>query len=248
MTNPLSISRNGILSLAICAGIGLSTLTTEAQARQCMTNKSYGNMGHMGSYGPRYYPPMQQHGYGHHGHHGMYSHMKKHSTHGGYGHPGGYGQSTGSYGSDNGKTEQAPETGKQTGATGAAGSGPDIIETAAAAQNFKTLIRAAEAAGLYDVLRGDGPFTVFAPSDAAFENLPDGTLEALLADREKLTAVLTYHVVPERLTAADLIQRREFTTVQGQKLSLDRLSVASADIEASNGIIHVIDTVLIPAQ
>ena len=248
MTNPVSITRNGILSLAICAGLGLSTLTTEADARQCMTNKSYGKMSHMGSYGPRYYPPMQQHGYGHHGHHGMYSHMKKHSTHGGYGHPGGYGQSTGSYGSDSKKSEQAPGTGRQTGAAGAGGPGLDIIETAAAAQNFNTLIRAAEAAGLYDVLRGDGPFTVFAPSDAAFENLPAGTVEALLADREKLTAVLTYHVVPERLTAADLVQQREFTTVQGQKLSLDKLSVASADIEASNGIIHVIDTVLIPEQ
>ena len=247
MTNPLSITSNGILSLAICAGLGLSTLTTEAQARQCMS-KSYGQTGHMGPYGPRYYPPMQQHGYGHRGHHGMYSYMNRRGADGGYGHSGSYGQSTGSYGSNSGETEQAPDTGKQTGATGAAGSGPDIIETAAAAQNFKTLIRAAEAAGLYDVLRGDGPFTVFAPSDAAFENLPEGTLEALLADREKLTAVLTYHVVPERLTAADLVQQREFTTVQGQKLSLDKLSVASADIEASNGIIHVIDTVRIPEQ
>jgi uncharacterized surface protein with fasciclin (FAS1) repeats len=98
------------------------------------------------------------------------------------------------------------------------------------------------------VLRGDGPFTVFAPSDAAFDNLPDGTLEALLADREKLVAVLSFHVVPERLTAADLLQQREFTTVQGQRLSLDKLSVASADIKASNGMIHVINEVLIPEQ
>jgi uncharacterized surface protein with fasciclin (FAS1) repeats len=178
----------------------------------------------------------------------MQNYKGMHGKHGGYGASGDYSKSDSAYGKDRRKTEQPAAVENNAGTANSAASGLDIIETAAAAQNFKTLISAAEAAGLYDVLRGDGPFTVFAPSDAAFENLPDGTVEALLADKEKLTAVLTYHVVPERLTAADLVQQRELTTVQGQKLSLDKLSVASADIEASNGIIHVIDTVLIPAQ
>ena len=123
-----------------------------------------------------------------------------------------------------------------------------VVDIIVGSPNHNTLEAALIAADLVEALSGDGPFTVFAPTDDAFAALPEGTLEALLADREKLTAVLSYHVVPERLTAADLVQQREFTTVQGQKLTLDKLSVASADIEASNGIIHVIDTVLIPAQ
>ena len=253
MTHSINSLRNSMLSVAICAGLGLATLPTETQARYCMMNKPQGHMGHMNYYGPYYNKPMMQHGYGHH-HHGMHSHKVMHGKHGGYGKSGSYseygsyGESASSYGGESAKTSQAPEPVNNSGKMGSDTSGPDIIETAAAAQNFKTLIRAAEAAGLYDVLRGDGPFTVFAPSDAAFDNLPDGTLEALLADREKLVAVLSFHVVPERLTAADLLQQREFTTVQGQRLSLDKLSVASADIKASNGMIHVINEVLIPEQ
>ena len=248
MTETTRITRHGILGLAMCAGLGLATLTTQAQAKHCMMNKPYGQTGYMGAYGPHHYTPMKKHGYGNHGYHGMHKYKDMHGKHGGYGAYGSYGESASAYGKESRKTEQ-PAAAASSGHTASSdASGLDIIETAAAAQNFSTLIRAAEAAGLYDVLRGDGPFTVFAPSDAAFENLPAGTVEALLADREKLTAVLTYHVVPERLTAADLVQQREFTTVQGQTLSLDKLSVALADIEASNGIIHVIDTVLIPAQ
>lgn len=110
------------------------------------------------------------------------------------------------------------------------------------------LIKAVVEADLYDTLRSDGPFTVFAPTDAAFDKLPAGTLDGLLADKEKLAAVLSYHVVPGRVTAADILQQRELKTVQGQTVSIDSLSVVSADIETSNGIVHVIDSVLIPAM
>jgi uncharacterized surface protein with fasciclin (FAS1) repeats len=89
---------------------------------------------------------------------------------------------------------------------------------------------------------------VFAPTDAAFDKLPAGTLDGLLADKEKLAAVLSYHVVPGRVTAADILQQRELKTVQGQTVSIDSLSVVSADIETSNGIVHIIDSVLIPAM
>jgi uncharacterized surface protein with fasciclin (FAS1) repeats len=124
----------------------------------------------------------------------------------------------------------------------------NILETAAAAGNFNTLIKAVLTADLYDTLRDGGPFTVFAPTDAAFEKLPAGTLDDLLADKGRLVSVLTYHVVPGRLTAADILQQRELQTVQGQNLSIGSLSVVNADIETSNGIVHVIDSVLIPGS
>lgn len=124
---------------------------------------------------------------------------------------------------------------------------PDIIETATAAGDFNTLIKAVVAADLYDTLRGKGPFTLFAPTDAAFAKLPDGMLDELLADKDLLIAVLSYHVVPERLTAADLLQQREFKTVQGQTLSINDLNVVSADMETTNGIVHVIENVVVPS-
>jgi uncharacterized surface protein with fasciclin (FAS1) repeats len=131
-------------------------------------------------------------------------------------------------------------------AHGASAAKADILETAAATRNFATLIDAAEAAGLTATLKGKGPFTIFAPNDAAFAKLPEETLEALLSDRPWLVDLLSYHVVPGRLTAADLLQQREVKTLQGQTLSIDRLEVAQADIEAANGVIHVIQTVLVP--
>ena len=124
---------------------------------------------------------------------------------------------------------------------------PDIIETATAAGDFNTLIKAVVAADLYDTLRGKGPFTLFAPTDAAFAKLPDGMLDELLADKDMLIAVLSYHVVPGRLTAADLLQQREFKTVQGQTLSINDLNVVSADMETTNGIVHVIENVVVPS-
>lgn len=132
----------------------------------------------------------------------------------------------------------------------------DIVDTAVAAGDFTTLVTAVQAAGLVDTLKGEGPFTVFAPTDEAFAKLPEGTLEALLQDKEKLTAILTYHVVPGRVMAADVVNLNSAKTVQGQSVPIstaDGVQVGSAnvvktDIVTSNGVIHVIDTVLIPSE
>ncbi len=130
----------------------------------------------------------------------------------------------------------------------------DIVDTAVSAGSFTTLVKAVEAAGLVETLKGDGPFTVFAPTDEAFAKLPAGTIEALLEDKEKLVAVLTYHVVPGKLMAADVVNKTSVTTVQGSDISIDTSSgvkvdnanVVKTDIETSNGVIHVIDTVILP--
>jgi uncharacterized surface protein with fasciclin (FAS1) repeats len=135
----------------------------------------------------------------------------------------------------------------------------DIVAVAVEAGSFQTLVAAVKAAGLVEVLQGEGPFTVFAPTDEAFEKLPPGTVEALLADREKLTAVLTYHVVPGRIPASAVVEagRASPATVQGQKLDVrvvdgkvrvDGATVIMADVAASNGVIHVIDTVILPKE
>jgi uncharacterized surface protein with fasciclin (FAS1) repeats len=133
----------------------------------------------------------------------------------------------------------------------------DIVDTAVAAGSFSTLVKAVQAAGLVDTLKGLGPFTVLAPTDDAFKKLPAGTLEAVLADKAKLTAILTYHVVAGKVMAADVVglNGKTATTVQGGTLAIDTTNgvkvgaatVTKADIACSNGVIHVIDTVLIPA-
>jgi uncharacterized surface protein with fasciclin (FAS1) repeats len=133
----------------------------------------------------------------------------------------------------------------------------DIIDTAVAAGSFKTLAAAVTAAGLVPTLKGTGPFTVFAPTDDAFAKLPAGTVEALLADLPKLTAILTYHVVAGKVMASDVMTMdgKTTATVNGGLLSistkdgvhLNSLSkVVTTDIECTNGVIHVIDTVLLP--
>ena len=130
----------------------------------------------------------------------------------------------------------------------------DIVDTAIAAGDFSTLVAAVQAAGLVEALKGDGPFTVFAPTDEAFAKLPDGTLEGLLADQDKLVAVLTYHVVPGKLMAEDVVKLKRAETLQGTKVKInsssgvriDNAQVIKADIETSNGVIHVIDTVIVP--
>lgn len=131
----------------------------------------------------------------------------------------------------------------------------DIVETAASAGSFNTLATALEAAGLVDVLKGEGPFTVFAPTDEAFAKLPEGLLDELLNDKEKLTAVLTYHVVSGKVTANQVVGLSEAQTVNGQKLDIkvgdgsvmvDNAKVVKTDIIATNGVIHVIDTVVVP--
>ena len=145
----------------------------------------------------------------------------------------------------------------------------DIVDTAASAADFSTLVAAVKAAGLVDVLKGKGPFTVFAPTNAAFAKLPAGTVDTLLKPENKgtLTAVLTYHVVPGKLMAADVVAaikagggKTEVTTVQGGKLTVSMMGnmvmlrdakggmshVRTADLGTSNGVIHVIDTVVMP--
>jgi uncharacterized surface protein with fasciclin (FAS1) repeats len=129
----------------------------------------------------------------------------------------------------------------------------DIVDTAVAAGQFKTLATALQAAGLIDTLKGKGPFTVFAPTDAAFAKIPKAQLDALLADKAKLTAVLTYHVVAGKVMAKD-VKAGKVKTVQGSELTLgttggvtvDGAKVISADIVADNGVIHVIDSVVLP--
>ena len=135
--------------------------------------------------------------------------------------------------------------------------GKDIVEVAVGAGQFNTLAAALEAADLIDTLKGEGPFTVFAPTDDAFAKLPAGTVESLLQpeNREKLTAILTYHVVPGNVLAADVVELDEVTTVNGKTVAIevidggvkvDNANVIKTDIAASNGVIHVIDTVIIP--
>ncbi len=131
----------------------------------------------------------------------------------------------------------------------------NIVEIAVASGSFKTLVTALTAADLVETLSGPGPFTVFAPTDDAFAKIPAETLAAVLADKEKLTAILTYHVVAGKVMAADVMTMSEAMTVQGSNVMVSAMDgvkindamVVTADIEASNGMIHVIDTVLMPA-
>ena len=129
----------------------------------------------------------------------------------------------------------------------------DIVDTAVAAGSFKTLATALGAAGLVDTLKGKGPFTVLAPTDEAFAKIPKADLDALLKDKAKLTAVLTYHVVPGKVMAKD-VKAGQVKTVQGSSITVttaggvmvDKAKVVKTDIEADNGVIHVIDTVIMP--
>lgn len=133
----------------------------------------------------------------------------------------------------------------------------DIVDTAASAGQFNTLVAAVKAAGLVDTLKGKGPFTVFAPTDAAFKKLPAGTVETLLKpeNKDKLVSILTYHVVPGKVMSTDIAGKKIMAkSVQGQKINVDAMSgvkinnanVTKADIETSNGVIHVIDAVIMP--
>lgn len=129
----------------------------------------------------------------------------------------------------------------------------DIVDTAVAAGSFKTLVTAVQAAGLVDTLKGPGPFTVFAPTDEAFAKIPKATLDALLKDKAALTKVLTYHVVPGKVMAKD-VKAGMVKTVQGSSITVsttggvkvDAANVVKTDIAADNGVIHVIDTVIMP--
>ncbi len=133
----------------------------------------------------------------------------------------------------------------------------DIVATAVAAGSFNTLVAAVKAAGLVETLQGPGPFTVFAPTDDAFAKLPAGTVESLLepANKDKLVAILTYHVVPAEVLAADVVTLTEAPTVNGQQIAIDTTNgvkvnganVVQTDIQCDNGVIHVIDAVILPA-
>ena len=139
--------------------------------------------------------------------------------------------------------------------TAGAASAQTIVGIAAANPQFSTLVKAVQAAGLVDTLNGPGPFTVFAPTDAAFAKLPAGQLDALLADKQALVKVLTYHVVPGKVMASDVVKLRSATTVEGEPITIttspdgvmiDNAHVTATDIQASNGVIHVIDSVILP--
>jgi uncharacterized surface protein with fasciclin (FAS1) repeats len=132
----------------------------------------------------------------------------------------------------------------------------DIVDTAVAAGSFNTLATALTAAGLVDVLKGQGPFTVFAPTDEAFAKLPPGTVEALLKDIPKLRSILLYHVVAGKVGSGDVVKLERAKTLLGRDVSIDAregvkvggAKVVKADVAAANGVIHVIDTVLIPPE
>ncbi|EYD73401.1 fasciclin domain-containing protein [Limimaricola hongkongensis] len=132
----------------------------------------------------------------------------------------------------------------------------DIVATAQEAGDFSTLLSAAEAAGLVETLQGEGPLTVFAPTDAAFDALPEGTLDSLLADTDKLTEILTYHVVEGAVMSSDLSDGQMVATVNGAEaevsvgdsVMIGDATVVTPDIEASNGVIHVIDSVMMPSM
>jgi uncharacterized surface protein with fasciclin (FAS1) repeats len=157
---------------------------------------------------------------------------------------------------DGDRSEQ-PATTSETEPEQPAEQAKDIVDTAAASDDFKTLVAAVKAAGLVETLKGDGPFTVFAPTDAAFGKLPEGTLDELLKPeaKDKLTSILTYHVVPGKVLAADVVTLKSAKTVQGaevaiavegQKVKVDGANVTATDIECTNGVIHVIDAVIQP--
>ncbi|MDX1931959.1 MAG: fasciclin domain-containing protein [Capsulimonadales bacterium] len=132
----------------------------------------------------------------------------------------------------------------------------DIVDIAAGNPDFSTLVTAVKAAGLVETLKGEGPFTVFAPTNAAFAKIPKAKLAALLKDKKQLTAVLTYHVVPGKVMAGDLQPTQMVKTVQGSEVKIvtspapmiNRAKIVKTDIEASNGVIHVIDTVILPGK
>lgn len=135
----------------------------------------------------------------------------------------------------------------------------DIVDTAVAAGSFNTLVAAVQAAGLIDALKAEGPLTVFAPTDEAFAQLPEGTVENLLKpeNKDQLVSILTYHVVPGRLTAEKVTSMAGTTTLQGEQVSfkvadgkvyVDGAEVVQADVSTSNGVIHIIDRVILPGQ
>lgn len=130
----------------------------------------------------------------------------------------------------------------------------DIVDTAVKSGSFSTLLEAVKVAGLVNTLKGDGPFTVFAPTDEAFAQLPTGTIDKLLADIPQLTKILNYHVLAGKVMSKDVVNLDKLTTIEGSELKIhisdgvkvDDATVVKSDVEADNGVIHIIDTVLVP--
>lgn len=235
----MSIQRATLATAALLAlGLNVSAIESAVAGDGC---------GHMNA----------AHGYPGYGHHPMarfggrgYGPSHPSMTHPAAMHPGMYpGMYPAMYWGD-----QPPRLIKTTTAEAEAAAPGDIVDVAVGAGSFETLVAAVQAAELVDTLKGEGPFTVFAPTDDAFAKIPPDQLEALLADKEGLTAVLTYHVVPGKLMAADVVKLDEVETVQGGKITIDTsdgvkvddATVVQTDIEASNGVIHVIDAVIMP--
>lgn len=157
--------------------------------------------------------------------------------------------------SDGAADDEMRDRTEQTTTTAAAEEAGTIVEIASGNPDFSTLVQAVQAAGLVETLSGEGPFTVFAPTNEAFAKIPKEQLDAILADKDQLTKILTYHVVPGRILAADLQPTQKVTTVQGQeveitvadgKATINDANIVKTDLEASNGVIHVIDTVILP--
>lgn len=196
----------------------------------------YGTPSYGRPYGPMTYGPHYGKGKGYQGH-GYRAYGPMHHQHS---------KDKSSYSASKGYPAQ--DYNEQTSAAPASTGPKNIVETAVAAGQFSTLIKAAQAAGLVGTLNGEGPFTVFAPTDAAFAKLPEGTVEGLLKDTDALTKVLTYHVTGGNVLAADLLENGSVATLNGAALDLGQLDVVKADVVTANGVIHIIDEVLLPPQ
>jgi len=254
-----------IWKATLIAGSALGTLLTLGVINTATSNQGYHSSSASGDYANQHYGAGQRTGhlkhpvYGYMFKHPVYGYKFKHPVHGYipvrmHGHqPGsqqgkmgydgmknvGYRIKTGSHNSGSGEAV-APQA--------------NIVETAVGAGNFNTLVTALKAADLMEILEGLGPFTVFAPTDEAFAKIPKADLDALLADKDKLAAVLTYHVVPGQVLAVDVVKMSEAKTVQGGSVKInstdgvkvDDATVIKTDILTSNGVIHVIDTVIAP--
>lgn len=232
--------------VASALGSVLAAAPLSASAEYCRSGMGYGKPGYHAGTGPRAYPLNPRMGYAHPGY---YRHPVV--SHGG------------AYGYSNYATPYGKPTNHRTGyhptginATETQATAPtdDIVDTAVGAGNFDTLVAAVKAAGLVETLKGEGPFTVFAPTDEAFAKVPADQLAALLSDKEALIQVLTYHVVPGAVSSSDVSKLDSAKTVQGESIEIDTsdgikvdgATVVKADIRASNGVIHVIDTVIMP--
>jgi len=229
------------------------------------TSHPYGCAKRSYHHGKVYGKGHKKHGWKGH-HRGGYGHPYKRGWTKGHGHPYGYGRSMHPHGhkhyghKPSGAAKGYSEPMRQGAPAATPGQAPayqpadpvveaapqTIVDVAVAAEQFGTLLSAVKAADLVDTLNGDGPFTVFAPTDEAFAQLPEGTVAGLLKDTDALTQILTYHVVAGRLEASDLLEQGSYETVNGATLELGQIDVAKSDISASNGVIHVIDQVLMP--